>query len=63
MAFPDVKIQRITEAFWCFTFMSYTLLVLGWNKSQFFDTLSQIFDAVVQWVEQEDWEKNITCSF
>lgn len=43
--------------------MSYILLDLGWNKSKFFDTLSQIFDAVFQWLEQGNWDKNITHSF
>lgn len=51
------------KTFLCFTFMSCTLLGLGWNKSEIFDMSSQIFDAIVQWVEPEDWDKNIILSF
>jgi hypothetical protein len=43
--------------------MSCTLLVLGWNKSKIFDTSSQIPDAIVQGVGQEDWDKSVTHSF
>lgn len=51
------------KTFLCFIFTSCTLLVLGWNKSEIFDMSSQIFDAIVQWVEPEDWDKNKILSF
>lgn len=51
------------KTFLCFTFMSCSLLVLGWNKSEIFDMPSKTFDAIVQWVEPENWDKNIILSF